>query len=255
MVNDMTENDRDVELLRTDPRTLILKYQETIKIIVKKFIRDGFFKAPEFDDVVQDVNLALLGKIPSMQAQYNGISLFRTYFSVIVRNICLKYRQNIDRIIVAEEDENVSIETPVSIGEDFVLKDEARRLRTILILFDRHLPKLLICLKLHYRIPLEEKDVILWYPRCKKADVEMLMSHFSRVFESMTDSEIFEIITPIMNENEGKKNTSDAVRKWTDSKIHEIVRLLNVKPHETTHNEETIKILIDDYFSPFLDQK
>lgn len=251
----MTENERDVELLRTDPRSLILKYQETIKIIVKKFIRDGHFKAQEFDDVVQDVNLALLGKIPAMQAQYNGMSLFRTYFSVIVRNICLKRHRIIDKNIVAEEDDNVSIELSVSIDDGFIMKDEAQRFRTVLKLFERHLPKLLLCLKLHYRIPLEEKDILTWYPQSNRKDVDLLMRHFSGEFDSMTDSEIYNIVTPIMNRNERKENTADAVRKWTYSKIHEIVRLLNVKPHETNHNEETVKTLIDDYFSPFLDQK
>ena len=251
----MTENDKDIELLRTDPRALLLKYQEMIKIIVKKFIRDGLFKSPQFDDIVQDVNLALLGKIQAMQAQYNGISLFRTYLSVIVRNICLKEYRTIDRNSVFEQDEDLAAVDSMGMEDGFALKNEIQRFKTILKLFERHLPKLLLCMKLHYRIPLSSMDIQSWYPHCSSSDVAVMMMHFSREYDSINDSEMYQIITPIMNRNEGKENSTDAVRKWTDSKIHEIIRLLNARPHKTVHDEETIRILFDDYFSPFLYQK
>ena len=67
----MTENDKDIALLHSDPHALILKYQETAKIIVKKYIPPGVFKPSDFEDVVQEVYAALFAKIPAT-ISYNG---------------------------------------------------------------------------------------------------------------------------------------------------------------------------------------
>ena len=58
-----------------------------------------------------------------------------------------------------------------------------------------------------------------------------------------------------MNKNEKKSNSIDAVRKWTDSKISEIIQLLNGNPKKMNYNEDTLKTLVDDFFSPFLLEK
>ena len=89
----LTENEREWALLRADPGALVLKYQETIRIIVRRFIGTGMFSAREFEDVVQSVNAGLLSRTSSMQRNYSGRSLLATYVSAIIRNICLKLRR------------------------------------------------------------------------------------------------------------------------------------------------------------------
>jgi hypothetical protein len=81
------------------------------------------------------------------------------------------------------------------------------------------------------------------------------MEHFGSEFEGKDDVEIYRIITPIMNKNEEKSNSVDAVRKWTDSKIHEIIEVLNGEPKRANYTQDTLKILVDDFFSPFLLEK
>ncbi len=248
----MTENDKDIELLRSNPQALIIKYQEIVKIIVKKSIAAGVFKASEFDDVVQDVNTALLTKIPAMQSQYNGMSLFKTYFSVIVRNICLKeHARNKREISVDQRGITGSMDHP-HVEEKFIFEHERQRFKTILSFYHRQRPKLLFCLKLHYRIPLTPEDIYLWYPKCSSADQNVLMEHFGSKFDETDDVEIYKIVTPFMNKNENKSNSVDAVRKWTDSKISEIVQVLNGRPKKLNYTEDTLKTLVDDFFSPFL---
>ncbi|MGA7161154.1 MAG: sigma-70 family RNA polymerase sigma factor [Bacteroidota bacterium] len=251
----MTENDKDIELLRSDPNSLIVKYQETIKIIVKMYIVRGIFKMSDLDDIIQEVNAALLTKIPAMQSQYNGMSLFKTYFSVIVRNICLKEFARIKReISVGQFDFAGNIVSP-HVDEKIVFEGEVRRFRTILNLYYNQRPKLLLCLKLYYRIPLTQEDIYLWYPNCNTADQSVLLENFGSSFDGKNDAEIYKTITPIMNKNENKSNSDDAVRKWTDSKIHEIVDVLNGSPKRLNYTQETLRTLVDDFFSPFLLEK
>lgn len=248
----MTDNDRDIRLLQSDPHTLLLKYQETIRIIVKKYIEGGMFRAPEFEDIVQEINVSLLGKIPAMQRQYNEKSLFKTYFSVIVRNICLKAHRKVHKDIdVLQEDlSDYFVENPHE--KRSAIGHEVRRFRTVLSLYDTQRPKLLFCLKLYFRIPITPEDVRLWYPYCSGDDQTSLMRHFGCSYDQLSDIDIYRIVTPIMNRNEKRSNSVDAIRKWTDSKIHEIIDLLNGRPKKTNHSVETLKILVDDYFSPFL---
>jgi RNA polymerase sigma factor (sigma-70 family) len=251
----MTENDKDIGLLRSDPHALILKYQETVKIIVKKYILAGVFRASDFEDIVQEVNMALLAKIPAMQLQYNGTSLFKTYFSVIVRNICMKEHAKTNREVKIEQEDITGFIDRAHVEEKIVLEKEIQRFRAILSLYYRQRPKLLLCLKLRYRIPLTPEDINLWNPKCSFSDREMLLENFGSNFDRKDDVEIYKIITPVMNKNEKKSNSIDAVRKWTDSKISEIIQLLNGNPKKMNYNEDTLKTLVDDFFSPFLLEK
>ena len=251
----MTENDKDIALLRSDPHALILKYQETVKIIVKKYILAGVFKTSDFEDIVQEVNSALLAKIPAVQSQYNGMSLFKTYFSVIVRNICMKEYAKTNRNLKIDQENITVFIDRAHVEERIVFEEEIQRFRDILSLYYKQRPKLLLCLKLHYRIPLTAEDINLWNPKCNFSDRNILLEKFGSNFDDKDNVEIYKTITPVMNEYEKKSNSVDAVRKWTDSKIHEIIQLLNGNPRKRNYNEDTLKTLVDDFFSPFLLQK
>ncbi len=71
-------NQQDVKLLREQPRELIIKYQDIIHIIVKKYIASNMFLASEYEDIVQTVNEDLLSKSERIREQYNGMALLRT---------------------------------------------------------------------------------------------------------------------------------------------------------------------------------
>jgi RNA polymerase sigma factor (sigma-70 family) len=251
----MTENDKDIELLHSDPHTLILKYQETVKIIVKKYILADVFKPSDFEDVVQEVYAALFAKIPAMQSQYNGMSLFKTYFSVIVRNICMKEHAKTRKELEIEQKEITNFIDRSHVEAKIIIEYQIQRFRAILSLYYRQRPKLLLCLKLHYRIPLTPEDITLWYPKCSSPDRDILLENFGSNFDETDDVEIYKILTPLMNKNENKSNSVDAVRKWIDTKIREIIQLLNGNPKKSNYNEDTLKTLVDDFFSPFLLEK
>jgi len=248
----MTENEKDIELLHKNPNDLILKYQETVRIIVKKFIQAGIISRADFEDTVQEVLSGVLAKIPAMQKQYNGMSLFRTYFSVIVRNICMREFAKTKRTIVVEKMEFLDTAEVASIDKKIFIEEEIRRFKSVLTLYYKQRPKLLVCLKLHYRIPLNVEDIHLWYPECSSSDRAILLENFGSDFEAMGDVEVYKIITPIMNKHENKKNSADAVRKWIDCKVSEIIDIMNGTCKRSNYDDESLKTLVDDFFSPFL---
>ena len=223
---------------------------------MKKYILAGVFKPSDFEDIVQEVYAALFAKIPAMQSQYNGMSLFKTYFSVIVRNICMKeHAKNHKELKKIEQKEITDFIDRSQVEEKIVFEHQIQRFRAILSLYDRQRPKLLLCLKLHYRIPLTPEDINPWYPKCSSPDRDILLGKFGKRFDEMDDVEIYKILTPLMNKNENKTNSVDAVRKWIDTKIQEIILLLNGNPKKSNYNEDTLKTLVDDFFSPFLLEK
>lgn len=86
---DDRRNATDLDLLRSDPRGLLVRHQETIGIIVHTYVRSGMFHPADAEDVIQQVNAELLEKLPRIRAQFNGSTLVRTYLSSIIRHICL----------------------------------------------------------------------------------------------------------------------------------------------------------------------
>ena len=251
----MTQNERDVDLLQKDPHALLIAYQETIKIIVKKYIEQGMFRPSDFEDIVQEINAGLLRKIPSIQVHYSGISLFRTYFSVIVRNMCLQMRRTQRRELEAAEEKGDDTHGQNEIENMYLIEDLRRRFKEVLNLYGKHTGKLMLCLKIYHRVPIRSQDIMDWLPRLSVLDRDMLLDRFGGGYEEMSDSEVYGILCPIMNREENKSNSVDALRKWTDSKIGEIIDVLNGEPKRSSHTKETLKILVDDYFSPFLGER
>jgi hypothetical protein len=118
--------------------------------------------------------------------------------------------------------------------------------------FGRDLPKLNICLKLRFHICLERGDILLWDPRCNDDIVSQLLTRFGTIAVQLNEKETYAIVTPIFNALENKENSPDALRKWTNSRISEIVDILNNAIPTATFDEDSIRILVEDYFSPFL---
>jgi hypothetical protein len=248
------DNDIDTTLLRSDPQGLVLRYQGMIRIIVRKYVASGMFDHASFEDVVQSVNTALLRNIARAQVQYNGSTLVKTYISSIIRNICLQLHHIEERQMPTERFDENDFPRPNHIEERLAIAHSIAVFRAILQQFDHHgkLPRLLLCLKLWYRIPLDAGDVLRWNPQCNAADLHTLLSSFGTRYERMSHRDIFGVFTSFANKASKKDNSDDAVRKWTHEKIAEILELMNGSPPTASFDEESLGALVEDYFSPFL---
>jgi DNA-directed RNA polymerase specialized sigma24 family protein len=250
------DNQQDIDLFDRDPNAFFAFFQEKLQIIVKTYIRCGMFKPQDFDDILQTLNETLLVRLPSLKAHFNRSTTLRTYLSAVVRNLCIdlyhhQNRQHQLRTIPFQE----AFPSPHT---DFVVLYDIHHIRrlfqAILKQFDYklELPRLLLCLKLRYRIPIVREDIIKWYPGCERNDIRRLLRNFSGNYENLTDAEISRRITPLLNMADGRENTPEAILRWTKERVDNILELLNGSPPTASFDEETLKILLDDFFSPFL---
>lgn len=246
-------NAADIALLRTDPHELLVRYQPTIRIIVRSYVRTGMFHPSEFDDIVQHLNKEILEKLPRIQEQYNGMSLFRTYFSSIVRNACfsLQAKQQ-SKHVYLRLDTALDLPNSESPDQKLLIEHDMRVFRAILEQFHSEKPKLLLCLKLMYRMPITRLDVVNWWPNCLENDINALLNHVREEEETLTHKDVFVLLQPLMNRAEMKNTSADSTRHWVDMQIQLILRLLNGSPPTSAHNRETLGILLEDYCAPFL---
>ncbi len=248
----MTDNEYEVSLLHSDHNQLIVLYQPIVAIIVRKYIGSGLFRRDDFDEVVQTINERLLSKIHIIRDQYNGSSLLKTYVSSIIRNICLKLHDENKRHAHQSLTDDSAVPDPASLHTRYVIEHERKQFRAVITLFEKHRPKLFLLLKVTYRLPVSGMEIREWFPNSPPRDAEELARLFEGEYRAMTDGDVYRALTPYLNRWEGKKTTHDALRKWIDSKIGEIIVVLNGDPPTKSHNQDSLKILIEDYFSPFL---
>jgi DNA-directed RNA polymerase specialized sigma24 family protein len=250
---DDRRNAIDIELLRSDPRSLLLRYRETIGIIVRTYVRSGMFHPSETDDVIQQISTELLEKLPRISQQFNGTSLVRTYLSSIIRHSCLNLHKK-----KHSGPPFVDIETtaaPAVQGDPdsrLAVEHSIRLLDAVLTQYHTDRPKLIVCLKTMYRIPLTREDVRTWWPACPESDVAALVSVSRGMERTLTDKQAFALIHPFMMRAERSTSSYDSIRRWTDERITQIVLLLNGNPPTSTHTKETLGLLFEECTAPFL---
>ncbi len=246
-------NQEDKRLLQEDPDGLIVRYQPSIEIIVIDFIRRGLFDWQDKSEVMQMVNERLIGeKIPKMQQQYDGSAFVITYFSQIVRNLCLEIHRKQSRKAkpqVQQDLEEVVIPDPgVNVLEKIAIEQERERLAAILRMYARSKAKLVLCLKLFSRVAVSINDLEDCFGALERRDILAIHQQFGHAYDDMTDKAIYAYITPFFNRSDGKQNSPDALRKWIQAKVEEIILLMNGKPKQANYEPETLKILVRNYY-------
>jgi hypothetical protein len=251
----MYENDIDKGLLYNNPHKLVEKYQHIIKSIVRRFVAIGIFSYSEHSDAVQYINEKLLtDKIFRMQQNYDSSYYVVTYLSKIIQNICVdlsrvKLRNSIIDVSTESAEEAPGSDESV-IVDQLTIQEELYRFETILRLFPRNRAKIELFLKIYCRIPISAGDIMKAYPAIDHSDRLQFLSKLgdgSR-YQEMKDGEIYNNLTSIINQIEEKRNTTDALRKWVDLKINEIINVMNSEPHNSTYDRETLKYLIQRYY-------
>ena len=236
----------DISLLRADPDAFIVACQRIIDIVVRQFIGSGLFDKEDHDDIIQTINERLIHKLHVIDSQYNGLVLFATYLNVVIRNICLQIHRQQKR----KKNTIPLFEITTEFGEPdnaIFIEEEIQRFRIIIQLFHKKKFRILLCLKIYFRIPIDEKNILNCFPQISDKHHEHLFVLFGTPFETMNGDEIFKTLTNILNIYEGKKNEPDSIRHWILDQITRILILLNGNPPRRAHNLETLKILLEHH--------
>ncbi len=254
----MSKNDYDIHLLLKDPNRFIEEHQKTISYVVNKFVYTGLITYQERDDVVQFINEKLLtDKLSKMQKQYRPTYFVVTYFSKIVHNLCLEYSRK-QRSSKRIEDFSIDISqtdvaSPGDVSQQVLIDEESRRLGTILRMYHKDRHRIELVLKALFGIGIDREDLLDLYPGASENDINRLRKECNPTSDSdnKTDKQLYKVLTGFLNKYERKQNTPDALRKWTNVKITEIIDLLNEKPKTSNYNKETLKILFQFTYKNF----
>ena len=247
------KNKEDVDLLYNDIPRFMEKYQATIEIIVAGFVKKGMFQYADKDEIKQIINEKLLSKIIyKIQDSYNGTSFLSTYFSKVTSNLCLEIhrsRKVHDRKFHEADVESFQIPyEDKKIWSSMVIQGELNKLHAILNTYVKQGEKLKFLLKILFDISITYEDVLSCFINCNEADKNTICAFFENKSQEINDKEIYEFITPYLNKYEAKANSVDAVRKWMNLKMDEIIEVLNGDPKRSSYTKETFMILTQRYF-------
>lgn len=247
-----SRNEEDARLLYHDPRALLTQYQPTISIIVQKFVASGMIAPDEKADVVQTINERMLrDKLRNMQAQYNYSAYVSTYFSKVVYNLCLEWRRQTKREALfdrSKELQQIEVAHEDQRGwGNAVIAQEVQRFKTILQLFGKAKAKVELCLRLLFRLPFSPEELRGYFTACTAVVIDELLDSFGGDYAHMTDKEVYAQAIQFFNQQEGKTNSPDALRKWIQLKVEEILALLNGGMSRASYDRETLQILLQKY--------
>ena len=245
----MTINDKEIELLKSDPNLLIVSYQNLIEIIIKKFISSGSINPTDKDEFLQIINERLLSSSEKIKKQYKGISLLKTYLSTIIRNICLEEINKRKKYNYIElENSNITNLFEDHMNDESYLEYEFDRLNKILDMYNTKTSKLVLCFKVMFRLPINVSDFKTY---CQKFKIDKMNQLIDSVKPNkiIPEFELFKILTPYINRCDNQVNQADTLRRWTKRKLDEIIELMNGNPPRANYDKDTLQILIEKFYS------
>jgi hypothetical protein len=241
----MSKNQDDKTLLREDYHALILRYQSTIRIIALQFIARGAFPPSDLNDIIQMVNDGLLAREEVIQKTYNARTKVATYLSMIIRNLCKRFREEMNLEPRAHQDLDPADPNPEVVLNQVAISQAIDALREVLQLMPNELPRLMILLPLHFKLPLSRETVRQAYPQCQSEAVETVLKVLGGKISLMSEAEIYSHVAPFLNALEGGSTSADGFRHWLAERILSITSLLNIRLRGACFNRETLGILIE----------
>lgn len=247
----------ETELLFRDASAYLERNQPVVRCIAMKFKGSGLFTGCQIDDVIQHVNERMLTDVlEKMKSQYRPICRLQTYFSKIVRNLCLEYAEICNKRNLQERKVDFSraqFGTQETTSAEVAFGEIFKQLEALMNLYGNRRPRIELFFKISLRLGITEEDVLRCYPTCSNTMLDNFMLSFDHtgVHRMTKDAEVYTQLIPLVNELEGTKSTADAIRKCVNRKFDEIAEILNVTPINAALTRETVKLLLEKYYSEF----
>jgi DNA-directed RNA polymerase specialized sigma24 family protein len=251
----MNDNEEDVRLLHQHPDALLVKYQELFKMTVMEFIRSKLVRVDEYDEVIQTINLEMLDNLPTIRRNYDGRARLRTYVTKLATNTCLKFARDRKVHVGLETVKKNPHVASDSASHAALLSEAADLFHATLDLFGPRLPRILVLLKLYCKLNISMDDVSVAYPGASARAAANLVKHFGTDYSGLKEKIILEKAAPSLNALEGTRLTAESYRRSINILVREICVLLNGNPPTSSFDYDDIKILVEDFFYPFLGRR
>lgn len=239
----MDDNQTDIRLLQDDPDELIIRYQPLIRIIIRQYYYRGCISRHEVDDLVQDVNRKLIERMPRIQKLYNGRSRFRTYFSVVIKNVFLEEVRKV-RMVTEPHPEAYGMTGRETVVDQLVIRQEIERLRRLIRLFGKESPLLDLILRLFTDLPVRRDD-LLAFPHSLNGDEILQLETDLNGTLGLHRRQKLMVISQALAGLGMKLRKPDALRKWYTSRLGELLSWMNGDPPHSHYQEETLLILLE----------
>jgi hypothetical protein len=233
---------------RMTPDAMVEQLQPVIKDAVNYHIYKGYFHADVRDDIIQDISLRFLERGTDILKQFKGHSALKTYIKAVIFNFCGDlYRSKRYKKEGHENIEMAADLTEQSIPKK-VLDDEYRKLTLLLEMYGKKKSRLILCLKLTYKLPVSRFDIRNYDLEVTKEETETILALTDPSKVNIKDKQIFEALNMVFNRIENKTNSIDSLRKWVDLKTDEMIHFMNGEPPFASYTREALQILIEKYF-------
>ena len=251
----MNDNEEDVRLLHQHPDALLVKYQELFKMTVMEFVRSKLVRVDEYDEVLQTIYLEMLDNLPTIRRNYDGRARLRTYVTKLATNTCLKFARGRKVHVGLEAVKKNPHVASDSASHAALLSEAADLFHATLDLFGPRLPRILVLLKLYCKLNISMDDVSAAYPGASPRAAANLVKHFGTDYSGLKEKIILEKAAPSLNALEGTRLTAESYRRSINILVREICVLLNGNPPTSSFDYDDIKILVEDFFYPFLGRR
>lgn len=248
------KNDIALRMLQKEPQTLVctVEFQESIKKIVRKFKQKGGFGQETEADVIQEITTQMLEeKIARIQKNYNPkYGNLKQYFERSVYNIAVELVQASNKRKSSSYDLDQvnpqSLSSASHLRQDLIL-DELKKVHIFFKKYNRQGAKLLLLLKLYSRSTVTAQDILDYSPNATKEEITEVLNVFGHNYAIHDDNFLYAQINGLINETEGKKNSSDALRKWLSNRLTDLNTWMN-RQSTLTYDNEALRNLMQLFF-------
>jgi DNA-directed RNA polymerase specialized sigma24 family protein len=238
-------------LLASHPHAVVMIYRN----LIAGYVQRRHYHHEEREDILQEMLSRILAdKILRIQKKYDAhfsqMPSFTSYFMVCVRNIYMDIVREGKFAMLQREGEPREVPEKTDfmnakgILGKAVLEEEFFRVRSIFRLQPAIYGKLVLCLKLKFRLPVAAEDATRCFPDCSATDVELL----SRDYRCWKDRDLFQAVVAIFNRHESRPIQADTLRKWIENKTATVIELLNQMHQAPVYDVGNIADLLNLFF-------
>ena len=244
------------------PGDYFLAHLSLIGKIIRNFlIRKGVFYTDQEKEIAQQINELLLVREKNILGKYKGKAKFTTYLATVVVHLCSEVwnadnrhrRRFIPFTLFQKSNTNTDPAPylPESLSDassQLVIKDTIRELEMILRTYPRDRIRMEFCFKAVFHLPLSLEGLSPTpLPSDILPEIEKHLTALNNHQGKATKTVVYQHLNAIFHLTRQTSTTDDAIRKWINERMSQIIDLLNGDPPEHAFDRDTFQYLYE-YF-------